>query len=1217
MGPNNKPLDTHGQITIMVSFGSGLEIPVKFVIADVHQNIILGSPFLRRTKASIDFDRNRLKFQNGLETSLVLSAGGLYAVNNYFIPPFAAKWIDGFTNGGTPNELIICQSHVPIIAHTVKSSKGVVPMLFINNNPHQVVIGKNQHIGEWENHGAVDHSKIIGYDFVESKGAEEINTLSLGLSQVDEEARWKVLLETLGSENWNVTNDQKDEVIHRLRQYQYVFALPDEPLGLYEGQVTHTIPVTGGPLRQRPRPQPPLRKKPLREILQELLARGIISESQSPWASPITLVPKKDNTFRLVCDYRQVNKITEMDAYPIPNLNNVLKSIPQSKYFSTLDLKSGYHQIKLHSKDIPKTAMITEDGLYQFNVLAMGLKNASQTFMRVVNRIFFNISPEEAIAYLDDILVFGMSFGIHLTNLLKVLQVLLENNLKVHTGKCKFFEPSAFFLGHKITELGLHCTEDKLSAIRDYPVPNSPKAARALTGAFGFYRKFCKNYSLLAKPIYELTTKTKAQFKWTDEAQKAFEKLKSCLLSAPILAIPREDDQFILITDSCRTGIGCVLQVIRTDGIHPVAFGSHILEKSRQNYSATKLEMYAIVYYVQHFKHLLIGKEFTVRTDHRPLLWLHSFKDPPALVARWIELLSTFNFKIEYTQGSENKLADALSRVHENLNAITDIETDTIPEQIDIYYETIAKTQDQDADLKKVKHLLSSSETSDLVQSPVVKYYINHRDNLKVQDGVLYIDKGKGLKIIIPRAMKNQLLSLSHEKSGHRALEKVLHFLEPYYWIDMKKDAIRHIACCENCGKIKRPPAPLKAKLAPTKIGQKFDKICIDIVGPLPNTKRSNKYILTVMDVFTKFGMAFALTNTLSETIARTLVDRYFSVFGLAYVIHSDQGSNFVSDLINSVFKLLEIKHTTSLTYSPWTNQVERWHRSLVGMLTQHTINHPKSWDSYLGLTTAWYNASSHGSINGIDPFTMMFGHRMNTFPTLVFGRPPTEEVCEHAYVNWLEDTLQDIHDKARQGLNTTIRAMKKRYDKHARGTPFEVSDLVWVKKGHFEPHNRGKFKHHFKGPYRILQKESPITYLLQNLTPPYEEAKVHFNRLKKAQLSEASLRKYIRRMEARTIRVGQGDQDDSSDEEYISEDMEEVIIVSSERQGGEQLQYGEMDHPPLAQYPIPNPTNPNTHAPCMQGPVIQGTNYNREHTRNHPNRSRYGREYRQPNRYV
>ncbi|MEW8092744.1 MAG: reverse transcriptase domain-containing protein [Candidatus Thiodiazotropha endolucinida] len=456
--------------------------------------------------------------------------------------------------------------------------------------------------------------------------------------------------------------DEKQKLSDLLIQYQDIFIPPDGTLG-HTDLVEHEI-ETGDhkPIKIPPRRIPIFKRNQVDEELEKMLAQGIVEPSDSPWSAPICLVKKKDGTCRFCIDFRSLNAITVKDAYPLPRIDDTLDALSGSMWFSTLDLASGYWQIKLSERSKKKSAFVTPHrGLYHFNVMAFGLTNAPATFQRLMEKVLFGLTPQKCLCYLDDIIILGKTFDQALENLQLVFQRLREANLKLKPKKCFLFQPKVTYLGHVVSEDGITCDPAKIEAVKHWPTPTNKTEIRSILGLIGYYRKFIPDFSARASPLTKLTRK-KAKFQWSEECDHAFLDLKDCLINSPILAFPRCSGTFVLDCDASSYALGGVLSQLQDEEERVIAYASHTLNPAQQQYCTTKRELLAVVTFMKHFKHYLLGQKFIIRTDHAPLIWLRNFKEPEGLIARWISIIETFDYEIHYRPGRHHQNADSLSR---------------------------------------------------------------------------------------------------------------------------------------------------------------------------------------------------------------------------------------------------------------------------------------------------------------------------------------------------------------------------------------------------------------------------------------------------------------------------------------------------------------------------------------------------------------------------
>ena len=421
--------------------------------------------------------------------------------------------------------------------------------------------------------------------------------------------------------------------------------------------ITKDVP----PVKQNPRRLGPEQRIAADKIVEELLERGLVKPSKSAWASPIVMVKKKDNTYRMCIDYREVNKHSTLDAYPLPTVNQCISQLSQARWFCSTDLACGYWQVKVDENSKNKTAFCTRRGLFEWEVMPFGLSSACATFQRLMETILCEMRFDELLIYLDDILIWGRNVEETLERLGKFLDKLKSANLKLKPNKCSLFQKEVQFLGHIVSDKGISCDPTKIEAIKSWKVPSNVKELKSFLGLCNYYKKFIDNYSTLAKPLTELTS-LKVEFSWNEGCQRAFEQLKQSLISAPILGYPKNDGLFILDTDASDVGIGAVLSQVQNDQEVVITYGSRTLSPQEKNYCVTQKELLAIIHHIKIFKDYLLGKHFKVRTDHWSLKYLQHFREPEGQLARWLDFLQPFDFEIIVRPGKNHGNADALSR---------------------------------------------------------------------------------------------------------------------------------------------------------------------------------------------------------------------------------------------------------------------------------------------------------------------------------------------------------------------------------------------------------------------------------------------------------------------------------------------------------------------------------------------------------------------------
>uniref|UniRef100_A0AAZ1XYY5 ribonuclease H n=1 Tax=Oreochromis aureus TaxID=47969 RepID=A0AAZ1XYY5_OREAU len=481
-----------------------------------------------------------------------------------------------------------------------------------------------------------------------------------------------------------LTPDWKERIVQKLNTIPEVFAKHDLDFGRTD-KVKHQIKLSDPtPFKQRPRPIHPQDLDAVRKHLQELLDSGVIRESDSPFASPIVVARKKNGSVRLCIDYRKLNLQTIKDAYALPKLEDTFSALAGSKWFTVLDLKSGYYQIEMEEKDKAKTAFVCPLGFWEFNRMPQGITNAPSTFQRLMEKCMGELNLKEVLVFIDDLIVFAPTLEEHKTRLMKVLTRLKDFGLKLSLEKCMFFQTSVKYLGHVVSQAGVETDPDKISTLTSWPVPKNLKELRSFLGFAGYYRRFVQGYSAIVKPLHDLTAgyppsqkklrptikpgnylNPKEPFggRWTQICQQAFESIIDRLTSAPVLAFADPRKPYILHTDASATGLGAVLYQEQDGKNRVVAYASRGLSRSESRYPAHKLEFLALKWAVtEKFHDYLYGAQFTVVTDSNPLTYLLSSAKLDATGYRWLSALSTFTFKLIYRAGKQNSDADGLSR---------------------------------------------------------------------------------------------------------------------------------------------------------------------------------------------------------------------------------------------------------------------------------------------------------------------------------------------------------------------------------------------------------------------------------------------------------------------------------------------------------------------------------------------------------------------------
>ena len=403
----------------------------------------------------------------------------------------------------------------------------------------------------------------------------------------------------------------------------------------------------------------------IKSEIDEMLKQGLIQPSTSPWSFPVVVVKKKNGKYRFCVNYKPLNDVTKKDNYPLPRIDEILDGLKDAQWFTTLDLASGYWQIKVRQEDQEKTAFISKFGTFEFKVMPFGLCNAPATFQRTMDYVLGDTKGKFVMVYLDDVIIYSKTFEEHLVHLEEVLNRIRDANLRLKAEKCFFTANELQFLGHVVGKDRVKPDPEKVDKIANYPYPTNLRDLRGALGLFSYYRRFIKDFSQIADPLYQLLKKD-TPYLWTEQQQKAFDVLRKKLTEAPVVRYPDEDKPFFLYTDASDTGLGAVLSQKDGKEEYVIAYASRTLSPAERNYAITEKECLAIIWAVKYFRPYLCGAQFTIITDHSALKWLLNSTSETAnrRLERWKITLSEYSYNIEYRKGSIHANADALSRIN-------------------------------------------------------------------------------------------------------------------------------------------------------------------------------------------------------------------------------------------------------------------------------------------------------------------------------------------------------------------------------------------------------------------------------------------------------------------------------------------------------------------------------------------------------------------------
>ena len=838
--------------------------------------------------------------------------------------------------------------------------------------------------------------------------------------------------------------------------------------------VNHEIDLTPGsapPSRPAFRLSQPELDELQRQISQ-LLHQGLIEPSKSPFGAPVFFVKKADGSLRMVCDWRQLNKITIKNKACLPNIDDLFDCVQGSKYFSKLDLLSGYHQVRIREQDVPKTAINTAFGHYQFRVMGFGLTNAPATFQTLMNEILRPFLRKSVVVFLDDILIYSKDWKSHLRDITSVLDVLRSQSLYCKPSKCLFAAKDVKFLGHVISGSTISPDKTKIDAVSAWPRPVSVPDLRKFLGFANYFRRFIPEYAHIARPL-EQSTGRYAKFDWNEVKEAAFNKLKKCLLSAPVLHLFNPAKRTRVVTDASDYAVGGVLlQESQPSEWHPVAYCSRRLTSTEQNYTTMDREVMAMIFALQMWK-LYLYQPFEVVTDNQAVTYLQSKSNLSKREARWIQFLTDFQFTIIHQPGHKN-VADPLSRRPDyKLNVLqTTVNLDSG------ILQRIKKGYKKDSELQAIINRLISSNSSDSFHE---RYLWDEKQSL------LFLKEDPPRLCIPQGSVRLRLLQEHHDCliAGHQGRDRTLARLQrTFYWPGLPRDVQRFIQSCETCQRCKGNRVH-QGLLQPLPVPDRpWNHISMDFIVGLPTSVDGYDAIYTFVDRLSKYVHLVPTTQTVdAKGSAELYVQNVFRLHGLSKSIVSDRDPRFTATFFQEIFNLLGTQLKFSTSNHPETDgQTERMNR-IVGDVLRCFVNHRQNnWSTLLPLCEFAINDMVQGSTNET-PFFINLGYHPRSpsdFLTPNIGSTSTGEDSRL----WLS-SRQEAISAARDSM-IAAQARQSRYADQSRvDTTFSVGDYVMVHRDFIctsvaRDQPCIKLRPKWFGPYKISSIPSSTTVKLK-----------------------------------------------------------------------------------------------------------------------------------------
>jgi hypothetical protein len=889
----------------------------------------------------------------------------------------------------------------------------------------------------------------------------------------------------------------------------------------------------------RPSKRMPYRRNPtelafIEKTIKKLLERGIIEESHSEWGAPVVLVKKHhepgveltlDDMFRMCLDYRGVNAVTMGEVIALPRIEEVVDRMRGCSVFSKIDLKKGYWQLLLDKASRELTAFVTHMGQYQFTRVSMGLRTACQYFQRTMKTIM-NGLEHCCDNHVDDIVIFSKDKEQAAKDLGQVLARLQAANLIVSIDKCQFMCDTVEWCGYQFSKHGVSPTSNKVEAISRIPYPKDATQMRSFLGVTNYYRRFIHDYAKKTANLTKLTREGET-WRWTRELEADVDELKRDLKLHPVMRHPDYGKPFIVRTDASLRGIGATLEQVGEDGhLHPVAYMARALNKAQRNYAIVELECMALVQAVVEWRQYLSYAPFVAFTDHQPLTWIVKNKDTPnRRIQRWMMTLSEFECQVEYIKGESNVIPDALSRLPFSTPVIATIE------------------ETEDLATQAADDMITSQEFWECVVNKGVA--IEH-DNESRQDRKRRFQMQRLARMMsidnlqlyhknrryVPRAERNTIIEQYHATGHFGADSTTLRILHDYWWPQVHQSVTQHIQNCKQC--IDYTDRSLGSRVPHG--AQHLDmtdgpgrRVHVDYTGPFPKTTRGHTGIFFFTDVYTSLTMEHVVREKSAKEASRGLI-RWASLFGPPDELVSDQGREFLNDMVKKLCDTNSITRSITSGYHPISNgAAEKVNHILITAVRKFCDGQIKDWDEILPWVMFADRTRPRPQHKGYSPMYLMTGRDVSAFFTNREGMIDEEKD--------LVVKLDRIHHLVEIVHPDLARLMKKKAEKIRNKSEEEVQQLkIGAHVVLMKPPTVAISKMERRttqGVYKITGITSRGNYVLETMVGKPVITPIHPSRIRLVGSKEA------------TRRLAEGDPEEQDDDD---DDVFEVELVRDYR---------------------------------------------------------------------
>lgn len=1102
---NGGGLSVKGQAILRMKIGWKDCWRPTIIVEGLRAGCIIGADTMIAEGITVDMKKRTIKLdKKNVESWSELTCVKKQIVKSQEIAKITVKYADNIKD----TNVLINGLHpfVEVIDAIYSGKENLMKIYVLNTRPYEVHIEKGDVMGRATQTRTSDMFNIDEVLIKEEKKQQRQSTESS--KPTTKEKRKYSISNQINLEELNLKNiplEHKSSYESLICKYSDVFSVNPNDVGRC-GVIKQKITLKDeNKVCSTPPYRLPINLMPVaQEYVQKLLDSDIIRPSTSPFSSPLMLVRKPGKVdptkplveqYRVVHDFRRLNAETVRDAYPMVNLFGMIDAVAQGKVFSVLDISSGYWHQELEEESKSKTAFgLPGMGHFEYNRSAQGLCNSGAAFQRLLDHITAGLKG--VFVYIDDVVCVSATHAEHLKQLENLFERFRRYGFKCRLSKLQLGAQEVNYLGYNISlKHGIRPGALKTESIRQWLPPKDVTQIKQFLGLCSFFRRTIANFSMIASSLTKLT---RQDTDWTggqlpDDALAAFNELKTKLSSRPCLKAVNFDNEFIVTVDASKKGLGAILSQKFTENgktlEHPCAYASRTLNPAELKYTAFHLEAMGILWACKHFRPYLVGKHFTIRSDHKPLMALN--KTHGYSIDRiYAELEEFLPYTVEYMDGKIMP-ADGLSRLERAP------EVATITRKVGMTHEQLISMQKDDKYIKALVCYLRYGLSSD---SANLRQYVRKLSSVvTTREGVLGIDKNKTFLALAPFQLRHTLIELSHDNAlaGHFGWEKTLSRLqENWFWPGMRTEVERYCKGCHVCLTVNQAHSKHPVPLRPMPPTTRFNEtVFIDLIGPLPPTENKNKYLLVMTDSWSNLTMTAPIHNKEAETVATAFLNTWVTTHSICERCNSDLGSEFVADVFTSLCKKLGIAQKYSSPGHPQSNKVERQNKSIVNYFRKFVHSNPE-WEQLLPSAQFAMNTSIHAT-KKYSPYTLAYGRR----PTLVTGLlEPTRTYSENEFDQryaLMTRIMHDVHSKQADAFAS----QKHQYDKHARQKKFEPGDIVYIQGAH-KPNLCKKFQPAYEGPFIVTQTHTNDNYQLQHLKKQ-RNMHIHANRIKMAPFQE------------------------------------------------------------------------------------------------------------------